>query len=110
MVGSLNGHMLPGEWVLCVREPGSLLLFPFGLFFRPSLRILDFVEDLRLVAESGGRTRLFWLAARFIDPLSELRVRFYTRESNRRWPCRSIQCLGSDVEACPSKGEEVRER
>ena len=44
--------------------------------FRPSLRIIDFTDDLRLVESGGTRGQLFLSLARFMALLYSLGIRY----------------------------------
>ena len=67
--------------------------------FRPSLKVVDYVGDLRLVEDSGDRIRLFVGMARSVEVLSRLGARFRTEPSKRHWPRDGVPWLGFEVGA-----------
>ena len=66
---------------------------------RPSLRVIDFAGDLRLVEEDGARGRLFASMVRIMELLAQIGVRFHTRGGKRWWLTQSIPWLGFVVNA-----------
>ena len=61
---------------------------------RPSLRVIDFVDDLRLVEEDGSRGRLFVIMARMLELIARMGAHYHTREGRRWWPTRSTPWRG----------------
>ena len=57
---------------------------------RPSLRVIDFANNLRLVEEDGFRDRSFVGMARKMELPTRMGVHFHTREDRRRWSAQSI--------------------
>ena len=66
---------------------------------RPTLQVVDSVDELRLVDKSGGRTQLLHGTARFIVALAKLGVRFHAKASRRRRPREVIPWLGFERDA-----------
>ena len=78
---------------------------------RPSFRIIDSADDLRLVEMDGSRDRFFVSTARFVEPLSRVGFRSHTLEGGRWWPTQSIPLIGSFVKTNEGVVEiEARER
>ena len=66
---------------------------------RPSLRVVDFAVDLKLVEDAGGRTRLFVGMARFIAALSLLIAHFRAKPSKRWCPSQTTPWIKFEVDA-----------
>ena len=62
------------------------------------MRIIDSVDDFRVVEESGDRAQPFRVMARFMEVISKTGDRFHAEEPERWWPCKSIPWLGFDVD------------
>ena len=84
----------PGRSDRCVAE-----LFGAARRARPSFRVAVFAYDLRLVDETGDRTRLSHGMARLMGTLPRLGVLFYPKESKRWWPREVIPWLAFEVGA-----------
>ena len=64
----------------------------------PSLRVIDFVDDIRLVEESGGHDALAASMTGMMSVLDQLGVRYHAKEGKRWWPTRLIPWLGFEVD------------
>ena len=65
---------------------------------RSPLRAVDFVDDLRLVGESGDRTQLCTSMARLMEMLPRMRARSHTKSSERLWPSQVTPRTGFEVD------------
>lgn len=65
----------------------------------PSLRIIDFADDLRRLDASGAHAELFFGMSKFKKLLGRSGVPYHKREGKHRWPTRSILWLDFTVEA-----------
>ena len=66
---------------------------------RPSLQVIDFADDLRLVEASGSSDRLLVSMARMMELLTRIGVHFHTREGKCWWPAKSIPWIGFTANA-----------
>ena len=114
MVGCPPAPTSPGGAPPDFRPPGCAPLPPFsfgpppvwaGRFaeiirdsaqFQPVLRVIDFVDDLRLVDVDGDRTQLSG-AAKLADLHSRMSVRFHAKGASRLWLRQCIPPLGFAV-------------
>ena len=64
----------------------------------PSLQVVDFVDDIRLVEESGDHDALAASMTGMMSVLDQLGVRYHTKEGKRWWPTRVIPWLGFVVD------------
>ena len=84
----------PGRNDKCVKE-----VLRIAARARPSLRAIDFVDDLRFAEKGAKRELLFAGLAQPMFPLARLGVRYHAKGGNRRRPCRSTQGIGFSVDA-----------
>ena len=104
----------PGRNGRCAQE-----LLRLAAKLRPSVRFIDFVGDLRLVEDSGGRARLLCGSARFME-MSKTGYRSHAKWPKSWRPCQSTPRIGFDLDAYgtrasiteekSAKGQEVRRR
>ena len=77
----------------------------------PSLRILDFASDLRLVDAAGEHDALAAGMTGLMSPLGDMSVRYQTKGGRGWWPTRTIPRLGFVVDtnrgAAKSEGKKV---
>ena len=64
----------------------------------PSLRAIDFVDDIRLVDASGEHDALAASMTGMMSILERLGVRYHTKEGKGWWPTRVIPWLGFEVD------------
>ena len=77
----------------CVKEVLSVVRSQF-----PSLRVIDFVDDVRLVEASGEHDALAASMTGMMSVLDRMGVRYHTKEGKRWWPTRVIPWLGFEVD------------
>ena len=61
----------------------------------PSIKVVDFVDDLGPVEESGDRTQPFAGMARFMELSTQLGARFHTKPPERGRPRQVVRVWGS---------------
>ena len=63
----------------------------------PTLRIVDFAGDIRLVGATGEHDALAAGTAGLMSLLDQMGIRFHTKEGKGWWPTRSIPWLGFGI-------------
>ena len=83
----------PGINDACVKEVLDVVRAHF-----PRLQAVDFVDDIRLVEESGEHDALAVCMTGMMSLLDHMGVRYHTKEGKRWWPTRVIPWLGFEVD------------
>ena len=87
------GHPRRARTIFCVEG-----LIRVAARARPSLQIIDPVDDPCLGGETGDRARLFCSGVTLMECFLNLGARFRAKGSKCRWPCQSIPRLGISVD------------